>query len=194
MNNNNPYKYVVIGFNASGKMSVANKLREMGIKVGQTFRSTESVGNQYSISSTIYDVEEVNNLFESQQYLFIKESVNKANKYYEGISHYEYQNNDVFVMTPDQFNTVARFDENIIFVWLDNNTTQRRFRHHAEKRKYDFNRQEAIEKEYIQDFTDRLGDNAILYFCNEEPDRVAAIIYSLINHPDLVETYIKAFN
>ena len=91
----NKYKYIIIGFNASGKMAVANKLREMEIKVGQTFRSTEFVGNQYSISSTIYDVEEVNNLFESQQYLFIKESVNKANKYYEGISHYEYQNNEI---------------------------------------------------------------------------------------------------
>lgn len=188
----NRNKIIIIGFNGSGKMAVANGLRKLGIKVGQTFRSSDTVGNQYSLSTTVYDVKEINNLFENQAYLFIKESSNKANKYYEGISFYEYQNNDVFVMTPDQFNTVARFDENVIFVWLDNTVSQRRQRHRMEKRKYDFNRQERIEQEYVQDFTERLGDNAILYFMNEDPERVAAIIYSIIKHPDLLAVFIKA--
>lgn len=188
----NRNKFIIIGFNGSGKMAVANRLRELEIKVGQTFRSSDTVGNQYSLSTTVYDVKEINNLFENQAYLFIKESNNKANKYYEGISFYEYQNNDVFVMTPDQFNTVARFDENVIFVWLDNNASQRRSRHRMEKRKYDFTRQERIEQEYVQDFTERIGDNAILYFMNEDPDRVAAVIYSVIKHPDLLDVFIKA--
>ena len=190
----NKNKFIIIGFNGSGKMAVANTLREMGIKVGQTFRSTDTIGNQYSLSTIVYDIKELNNLFENQAYLFIKESVNKANKYYEGISFYEYQTHDVFVMTPDQFNTVARFDDNVIFVWLDNNSAQRRNRHRSEKRKYDFIRQEHIEQEYIQDFTDRINDNAILYFNNEHPDRVAAIVYSVIKHPDLLDVYLKAFN
>jgi hypothetical protein len=189
----NKNKFIIIGFNGSGKMAVANALRDMDIKVGQTFRSIDTVGNQYSLSTTVYDVKEINDLFENQAYLFIKESVNKANRYYEGISFYEYQNNDVFVMTPDQFNTVARFDENVVFVWLDNNSVQRRNRYRSEKRKYDFNRQEQIEQEYIQDFTDRICDNAILYFNNEDPDRVATIIYSVIKHPDLLDVYLKAF-
>ena len=189
----NKNKLIIIGFNGSGKMAVANALRDMDIKVGQTFRSIDTVGNQYSLSTTVYDVKEINDLFENQAYLFIKESVNKANRYYEGISFYEYQNNDVFVMTPDQFNTVARFDENVVFVWLDNNSVQRRNRYRSEKRKYDFNRQEQIEQEYIQDFTDRICDNASLYFNNEDPDRVATIIYSVIKHPDLLDAYLKAF-
>ena len=189
----NKNKFIIIGFNGSGKMAVANALRDMDIKVGQTFRSIDTVGNQYTLSTTVYDVKEINDLFENQAYLFIKESVNKANRYYEGISFYEYQNNDVFVMTPDQFNTVARFDENVVFVWLDNNSVQRRNRYRSEKRKYDFNRQEQIEQEYIQDFTDRICDNAILYFNNEDPDRVATIIYSVIKHPDLLDAYLKAF-
>lgn len=190
----NKNKFIVVGFNGSGKMSVANTLRSMNIKVGQTFRSADTIGNQYSLSTTVYDVKEINNLFENQAYLFIKESSNKANRYYEGISFYEYQNNDVFIMTPDQFNMVPRFDENVIFVWLDNNSSQRRNRHRAEKRKYDFLKQEKIEREYIQDFTDRIGDNAILYFNNEDPDRVATIIYSIIKHPDLLDFYLNAFN
>ena len=190
----NKNKFIIIGFNGSGKMAVANILREMGVNVGQTFRSTDTIGNQYSLSTIVYDIKELNNLFENQAYLFIKESVNKANRYYEGISFYEYQTHDVFVMTPDQFNTVARFDDNVIFVWLDNNSAQRRSRHRMEKRKYDFIRQEQIEQEFIQDFTDRINDNAILYFNNEQPDRVAAIVYSVIKHPDLLNVYLDAFN
>lgn len=189
----NKSKYIIIGFNGSGKMAVANRLKEMGVSVGQTFRSSDTVNAQYSLSTTVYDVKEINNLFDNQAYLFIKESSNKANKYYEGISFYEYQNHDVFVMTPDQFNIVPRFDDNVIFVWLDNTTSQRRLRHRMEKRKYDFTRQELIEREYIQDFTDRINDNAILYFTNEEPERVAAIIYSVIQHPDLLDTFLKSF-
>ncbi len=190
----NRNKFIIIGFNGSGKMATANTLREMGIKVGETFRSIESVGNQYTLSTKVYDIKEVNNLFENQAYLFMKESDIKSNRYYEGISFYEYQNNDVFIMTPDQFNTVARFDENVVFVWLDNNATQRRYRHRSEKRKYDFGRQEKIEQEYVNDFIDRLGDNAILYFMNEEPERVATIIYSVITHPDLLDKYLSAFS
>lgn len=190
----NKNKFIIIGFNGSGKMAVANILREMGVNVGQTFRSTDTIGNQYSLSTIVYDIKELNNLFENQAYLFIKESVNKANRYYEGISFYEYQTHDVFVMTPDQFNTVARFDDNVVFVWLDNNSAQRRSRHRMEKRKYDFIRQEQIEQEFIQDFTDRINDNAILYFNNEQPDRVAAIVYSVIKHPDLLNVYLDAFN
>jgi len=190
----NKNKFIIVGFHSSGKMNVADTLREMGIKVGRIFRSTDTVGNQYSLSTVVYDVKEINDLFENQAYLFIKESVNKANRYYEGISFYEYQNNDVFIMTPDQFNSVPRFDENVIFVWLDNNTVQRRNRYRSEKRKYDFVKQDGIEREYIQDFTDRIGDNEILYFNNEEPDRVATIIYSVITHPDLLNLYLKAFN
>ena len=190
----NKNKFIIIGFNGSGKMAVANILREMGVNVGQTFRSTDTIGNQYSLSTIVYDIKELNNLFENQAYLFIKESINKANKYYEGISFYEYQTHDVFVMTPDQFNTVARFDDNVVLVWLDNNSAQRRSRHSMEKRKYDFIRQEQIEQEYIQDFTDRINDNAILYFNNEQPDRVAAIVYSAIKHPDLLDVYLNAFN
>ena len=190
----NKSKFIILGFNCSGKMAVANKLREMGVKVGETFRSCDNVGNQYSLSTKVYDTKEVNNLFENQSYFFIKESSRKSNKYYEGISFYEYQNNDVFIMTPDQFNMIAKFDDNVVFVWLDNNNTQRKYRHRTEKRKYDFSKQESIEHEYVQDFMDRIGDNPIMYFFNEDPDRVATIIYSVINHQDLLDKFLATFN
>lgn len=192
----NSYKFIIIGFNCSGKMAVADALRRYGAKVGRTFRSVENVGNQYSVSSLVYNTKEVNDMFENQAYLFLKESHLKSDRcrYYEGISFFEYQNNEVFVMTPDQFNTVARFDDNVVFVWLDNNAKQRRYTHRIERRKYDFNLQERIEQEFIQDFTSRIGDNHILYFFNEDPERVATIVKALIDHPDLVPNFLETFN
>ena len=189
-------KYILIGFNGSGKMAVADALAGMGVKVGQTFRSIDTIPNTYSLSTIVYGSKEVNEMFENQSYLFLKESTTKSSrsKYYEGISFFEYQNNDVFVMTPDQFNTVSRFDDNIIFVWLDNNVAQRHYRHRTEKRRYDFNAQERVEREYIQDFTSRIGDNNVLYFFNEEPSRVATIIHSLIKHPDLLDVFLENFS
>ena len=181
-------KFIIIGFNASGKMATINTLENMGVNVGKIFRTIDTIPDKYSLSTVVYDPVEVNNIFENHAYLFIKESTNKANKFYE------YQNHDVFVMTPDQFNMVAKFDDNVVFVWLDNTTIYRRNRHRMEKRKYDFISQECIEQEFIQDFTDRIYKNNVLYFNNEDPDRVASIIYSLIKHPDLLDVYIKNFN
>jgi hypothetical protein len=188
------YKFIIIGFNCNGKMHVAKRLEEKGVRVGHIFRNTESVGEQYSLSTVVYDSKEVNDLFENQSYIFIKESQNKADKYYEGLSFYEYQNSDVIIMSPDQFNMVPRFDDNVIFVWLDNNDTNRRYRHRAEKRKYDFANQDRLEKEYIHDFMDRIGDNPIIYFLNENPERVATIVHSLIKHPDLTDEFLETFN
>lgn len=190
------YKYIIIGFNCSGKMTVAQLLREYGVLVGDTFRSVENVGNQYSLSTIVYGIKEVNDMFENQSYLFMKESTLKSDRrrYYEGISFYEYQNKDVFVMSPDQFNMISKFDDNVIFVWLDTNAKQRRYTHRIERRKYDFNNQEHIEQEYVQDFTSRIGDNKMLYFFNEDPERVATIIYGLIRHPDLVPNFLQTFN
>lgn len=192
----NPYKYIIIGFNCSGKMTVAQILRGYGVLVGDTFRSVENVGNQYSLSTIVYETKEVNNMFENQSYFFMKESALKSDRhrYYEGISFYEYQNKDVFVMTPDQFNMISKFDDNVIFVWLDTNAKQRRYTHRIERRKYDFNNQERIEQEYVQDFTSRIGDNKLLYFFNEDPERVATILYGLIQHPDLVPKFLQTFN
>ena len=68
MKEQNP-KFIIVGFNASGKMQVANTLRNMDIRVGDIFRSTESTGNLYSLSTVVYDVKEINNLFENQSYL-----------------------------------------------------------------------------------------------------------------------------
>ena len=39
-----------------------------------------------------------------------------------------------------------------------------------------------------------LENSHIIYFNNEEPSRVATIIYSIIKHPDLFKLYEKNFS
>ena len=97
-------------------------------------------------------------------------------------------------MTPDQFSKVPKFDDDVLFVWMDSNVSQRRNRHILEKRKYNFYNQEELENLDTQDFTTRINDYDYLYFVNEEPCRVSAIIYSLVKHPELIDLYKESFN
>jgi hypothetical protein len=193
MNTKN-FKFIIVGFHGSGKMHVADRLREYGASVGNIFRSTESVGQQYTLSTVVYDTKEINNIFDTQSYIFMKECRDRSNKYYEGISFYEYQNNDVFVISPDQFNNIPKFDDNVVFVWLDNSSGQRRARYRSERRKYDFVERDNMEYEFVQDFTDRMGDNPVMYFYNEDPDRVATILWAILQHPDLLDSFLNTFN
>ena len=120
-------------------------------------------------------------------------------KYYEGLSLYEFDNNDVFVMSPDQLFSISptSIKDEVCFIWLDNTKKERLNRYYAEKRTYSFSAREDIETKDSNSFVKFLYgfNNAnVLYFTNEDPMRVAAIIYSLIKHPDLLPVYTESFN
>ena len=72
--------------------------------------------------------------------------VNSA-KYYEGLSLYEFENNDVFVMSPDQLFSISpsSIKDDICFIWLDNTKKERLNRYYAEKRTYSFSNREDLE-------------------------------------------------
>ena len=56
---------------------------------------------------------------------------------------------------------------------------------------------EDLEKQDIKEFVKALynvQDLKLLYFTNEDPARVATIIYSIQMHPDLLNHFIKNFN
>ena len=188
-------KYIIIGRHSSGKQALAKELAAMGVKVGKIFRSVENLkSNIYSLSDVVYSHEDINSIFENQGYLFLKEHLNGSLPFYEGLSAYEYENNDVFILSPDQFNFVPEFSGDVCFVWLDASQSHRRIRHNSEKRKYNFTTQENIEQENMQDFIERIYINDVLYFNNEDTSRVAAVIYSLITHPDLYDIYKEKYN
>ena len=89
------------------------------------------------------------------------------------------------------------FKDDICFIWLDNTKKERLNRYYTEKRTYSFSSREEIESKDASSFVKFLYGferGRVLYFNNEDPARVAAVIYSLIKHPDLLSIYAEAYN
>lgn len=201
-------KYIIIGMHGSGKQEVADILENNGIRCGRLFTNLDNLtaSNIYNGSNyEQYSTKDINEIFENNAYVFLQEfpfgealTVN-ASKYYEGLSLYEFENNDVFVMSPDQLFAIspAAIKDDITFIWMDNPKKNRLNRYYFEKRTYNFYNREEIELKDSASFVKFLYgfDNSnVIYFTNEEPSRIAAIIYSAVKHPELLPMYVHAFN
>ena len=201
-------KYIIIGMHCSGKQEVADILENNGIRCGRLFTNLDNptASNIYNGSNyEQYSIKDVNEIFENNAYIFLHEfpfgnNINvSACKYYEGLSLYEFENNDVFIMSPDQLFAIspAALKDDITFIWMDNPKKNRLSRYYSEKRTYNFYNREDIESKDSSSFVRFLYgfDNSnVLYFTNEEPSRIAAIVYSVIKHPELLPMYKQAFN
>ena len=202
-------KYIIIGMHGSGKQEVADILENNGIRCGRLFTNLDNptASNIYNGSNyEQYSTKDINEIFENNAYIFLQEfpfndaltSVN-ANKYYEGLSLYEFENNDVFVMSPDQLFAIspAAVKDDITFIWMDNPKKNRLNRYYSERRTYNFYNREDVELKNSSSFVKFLYNfdrSNVIYFTNEEPSRIAAVVYSAIQHPDLLPMYINAFN
>lgn len=201
-------KYIIIGMHSSGKQEVADILENYGINCGKLFTnlSNTTAPNIYNGANyEQYTIKDINEIFENNAYIFLQEfpfgdELNLSSlKYYEGLSLYEFQNNDVFVMSPDQLFSIspAAIKDEICFIWLDNTKKERLNRYYAEKRSYSFSNREDIESKDSASFVKFLygfDKSKVLYFTNEDTNRIAAIIYSVIKHPELLKIYTEAFN
>ena len=199
-------KYFITGLHSSGKQEVLDILSSQNIRCGKLFSNIEAPSTDIynSFNYELFTNIDINDIFENNAYVFIQELQNTSSvgayKYFEGMSTYSLDNNDVFALSPDQVLSISLSsisNEEICFVLLDNTKNDRKTRHHAEKRMYNFNDRDIIEKDGIQSFVKfiyGLKNAHVLYFSNEDPGRVASIIYSLIKHPDLFNIYAKYFN
>lgn len=198
-------KYILTGLHCSGKQEVIDILENNGIKCGKLFTNLENITNIYNgLNYEQYTSKDINDIFENNAYIFMQEYPdNKIStvyeKYYEGLSLYEFENNDVFILSPDQLFSInpTTIKEDITFVWLDNIKDDRLNRYYSEKRQYSFYDRENIERKDINSFVKLIygfNNSNVMYFTNEEPVRIAAIIYSMIKHPDLTQMFIESFN
>ena len=192
----------------SGKQEVADILESKGVKCGRLFTNLDKTSSPSIYNNTnyeLYSTQDINSIFENNAYVFMHEfpfgdELNiSAIKYYEGLSLYEFDNNEVFVMSPNQLFSVSpsAIKEDICFIWLDNTRKERLNRYYSEKRAYSFSNRESIESKDSNSFVKFLygfDKSRVLYFTNEDPIRVAAVLYSLIKHPDLLETYTESYN
>jgi hypothetical protein len=201
-------KYIIIGMQCSGKHEVLNILEDNGIRCGKLFTNINGLSASSVYNSNNYEVytdKDIHDIFENNAYIFMQEFpfldeiTPMANNCYEGLSLYEFENNDVFVMSPDQLFAISptSVKDDITFIWMDNTKKERLNRYHTERRGYNFFKREEIELKDSNSFVKVLygfDRSNVLYFTSEDPTRVAAIIYSVIKHPDLLPIYTEAFN
>lgn len=198
-------KFLIVGLHSSGKQEVLDILSEMGVKCGRLFSNLDNPSPEIynSFNYDIFTTSEVNEIFENNAYIFINELDKSSNvnsyKYFEGLTKYEFDNNDVFALSPDQLLHISpnTIKDDICFIWMDNDKEDRILKYRKEKRTYNFSNREDIEKNDLDFFVKTLynyNNSSLIYFVKEDSCRVATIIYSIIQHPDLMDVFVKNFN
>lgn len=186
-------KYIIVGLHGSGKQEIMNELEEAGLPVGRLFTNGDLNDDRY----TFFSDQEVRTIFENNAYIFIKE-LGEMNNVYEGLSFREFDDRSIFALTPDQFLAIPHkaINEEICIIWLDGTTAARRNRYISEKRNYAWNEEEDRERRNISEFINMIYNfpkSHLLYFHNEVPSRVAAIVEALIRHEDLIPLFTNKF-
>lgn len=183
-----------------------NTLEKWGVCCGRLFSNIENPGQDiYNVQNyEYYNSNDIDEVFENNAYIFMQElplaPLNfKSGKYYEGLSKFTFDRNDVFVLSPDQFLAITpnSINEPVCFIWVDNTKDNRSARYHSEHRSYNYLERDAHERRDIGSFVKTLygfENSQIIYFNNEVPCRVAAIIYTMIKHPDTIDMFVKNFN
>lgn len=191
-------KYILTGLHASGKLEAADLLSSKDIKVARFLTNSEEI----DYCSKIYDflkTEEMNTLFENGAFVYFSEIDGcKSCNEYEAISTSEFDNCDVMILSPNQLNNMPMkaLPDKICFVWMDCNQSDRMGRYRSEKRKYSFSDRERIEKKDLGDYVSKIysmPNSTSIYFANEDPQRVAAIVEIMVRYPATVDTIIENF-
>ena len=193
-------KYFIVGLHGSGMREILETLKQLGVRCGKLFSDIDEPEDKFygSADYEIFATKDINEIFENNAYIFIQRINLYGKCFYEGLSQYEFDNNDVFVLSPDQLSSSAlsNVQEPYSFVWIDNTKLNRYNRFIDEKREYNFMQREEQETQDLSYFVSLIYDKnvPVLYFNNEDPQRIATVVYSLIKHPDLLDVYKQSFN
>lgn len=196
-------KIFIVGRQCSGKVDVLNECKSLNLKVGREFCNIESNMLHIDPEYERYTIDDIGKIFENNAYICISgiDEAGVLDGYmgYRGISLYTYDNSDVMALHPQQVCALNKgiIKDDIIFIWLDNNRDKRIHRYANMGCNYDFVEVEEVESQFDADFVKVLynfPNSNLLYFNNEDPGRVAAIIYALIKHPELTNIFVNKFN
>ena len=187
-------KYFIVGMHCSGKQELFEILCRQNISCGKLF----SNANVNDIRYDFFSDNDIVEIFENKAYVFMKELDEYSRNCYEGLSLYEYDNKDVFFLSPCQFTAIPAqfYSEDICLIWLDDSKNVRKRRFDEEKRTYDFAETEEYERRDIEEFIKTIYSNKyfhVLYFTNEDIGRVASVVYACVKHPDLISNFEKTY-
>lgn len=199
-------KYFITGLHSSGKQEVLEVLEGMGVKCGKLFTNSDEIleGAYNQKNYEVYSNDDINTIFENEAYIFIQEfplaTMNyHVGRFYEGLSKYTFDQNDVFVLSPDQLLAISpnAIQEDVCFIWMDNTKDNRAARYCREHRSYNYHEREDYEKRDINTYVKVLctfNNSKLIYFNDEVPARVATIINTMIKHPDTIDDFVKNFD
>ena len=196
-------KIFVVGKQCSGKTEILNECEELGLRVGREFCNIKSSALHIDPKYERYTMDDISKIFENNAYICIS-GINESGVLdgymgYRGISLYTFDNSDVMALHPNQvceLNKQAITDD-VLFIWMDDNRDRRIHRYAENKYVYNFIEVEENESQFDADFVKviyNLPHSTLIYFNNEDPSRVAAIIYAIRNHPDLIDIFVNRFN
>ena len=196
-------KIFVVGKQCSGKTEILNECEELGLRVGREFCNIKSNALHIDPKYERYTMDDISKIFENNAYICIS-GINESGVLdgymgYRGISLYTFDNSDIMALHPNQvceLNKQAITDD-VLFIWMDDNRDRRIHRYAENKYVYNFIEVEENESQFDADFVKviyNLPHSKLIYFNNEDPSRVAAIIYAIRNHPDLIDIFVNRFN
>ena len=196
-------KIFVVGKQCSGKTEILNECEELGLRVGREFCNIKSSALHIDPKYERYTMDDISKIFENNAYICIS-GINESGVLdcymgYRCISLYTFDNSDIMALHPNQvceLNKQAITDD-VLFIWMDDNRDRRIHRYAENKYVYNFIEVEENESQFDADFVKiiyNLPHSKLIYFNNEDPSRVAAIIYAIRNHPDLIDIFVNRFN
>ena len=196
-------KIFVVGKQCSGKTEILNECEELGLRVGREFCNIKSSALHIDPKYERYTMDDISKIFENNAYICIS-GINESGVLdgymgYRGISLYTFDNSDIMALHPNpvcELNKQAITDD-VLFIWMDDNRDRRIHRYAENKYVYNFIEVEENESQFDADFVKiiyNLPHSKLIYFNNEDPSRVAAIIYAIRNHPDLIDIFVNRFN
>lgn len=181
-------KYIVVYLHSSNEDIIKDYLSRLGIKVCNMFRDRDDIpNNTYHNSNIVYNIDDINNMFENNSYIILHRKYNNIS-YYEGISKYDYDNSEILFLTPDQFNLLSLNKDDCV-IWIDD-TRDTRYRNYINNQyDYDFVKEENYEGRDMINCINKITERDYIYFSNEDPYKIFAIIYSIIKYPDLIKIF-----
>ena len=66
--------------------------------------------------------------------------------------------------------------------------------HLEDKKTYNFKQREFIESEDLSTFVKTIYSKPLIYFSNEDPIRIASIIYTMIKFPETQKLFLETYN
>lgn len=188
-------KYLIIGRQGCGLPQIINELEKLSVNIGHIFRNQKDLKkNTYTLSQKVYKNDDIEKMEISNSYIFLLECMQNE-RFIEGLSFWDYDSNDVIYMGIEHLVKIpeVRWEEmDVTIIWLDNNNDFRM--NMLDEATHNIKMQEDNESQNIPGFIERIYEKPHIYFFNEMPERVATIVWSLVKHPDLAQTFIKNFN